>query len=257
MYCFGSATVEAALVFPIFLCAICSLCVIGQFMMSESAIYHATAQTSRVYAKQQSVAQMKKGEHYTSKLAELGGIVEGNILLRGYLDEKDVSSSWIAGGKTGVIVAGKKDSHYATLESNYVMKVPVPFFQWILLPRKVTVRRRLFTGYFDKNSSGGGSGGQSVFVAKTGTVYHTHLDCYHIMITIKDQKQLSEIMTSSKYKKCKKCMANGSSPSAVYITQDGDCYHSSLECSGLKREISLVNKDDVSDMRICTECAKH
>ena len=57
----GSATVEASLVLPFFLCAICTLCTIAQFILAETSIYHATMQTARVYAKQESVPKRKSG----------------------------------------------------------------------------------------------------------------------------------------------------------------------------------------------------
>lgn len=54
---------------------------------------------------------------------------------------------------------------------------------------------------------------------------------------------------------CEKCIHKGSSLSAIFVTAYGDCYHSTLGCSGLKRTIKAVRLKDVGRLRPCSRCA--
>ena len=57
------------------------------------------------------------------------------------------------------------------------------------------------------------------------------------------------------YAACEKCIHKGSSLSAIFVTAYGDCYHSTLGCSGLKRTIKAVRLKDVGRLRPCSRCA--
>lgn len=66
---------------------------------------------------------------------------------------------------------------------------------------------------------------------------------------------IQDIVHSSKYAACEKCIHKGSSLSAIFVTAYGDCYHSTLGCSGLKRTIKAVRLKDVGRLRPCSRCA--
>lgn len=257
----GSATVEATLIFPFFLCAVCTLIVIGQFLLSEASIHHAAMQTVRIYAKQESALQLRSVSGAQGKgnaLSQLGGMLETNVILHRYLEKNEANASYVLGGKNGVIFTTKKKDGYVIGNAEYLFRVPVPFFKGILLKRKIQVKCRLFTGYLPVvYEDGGNRDGNSVYVTKYGSVYHTRLDCYHLSISISDKKEIQRILMNSHYRKCKKCMGNSKFPSKIYLTKDGDCYHSSLACSGLKREVEVANRSSVSNQRMCSECAKY
>lgn len=254
----GSATVEAALVFPFILCALCTVCVIAQFLISESAIYHATSQTAEVYAKQESCSALNKKGQAPSALAKIGSIVESNVLFSQYLDKVAVNSSYVLGGKNGVVLATDKKPDYVTCKATYMLKVPVPLFQSVKMPRTVSVQRRMFTGYIDHSGDGNGlEDDDIIYVAEYGGVYHTDPTCYHICITINDPQKIEKVMESSHKKQCEKCLSSGDVPSELYTTKAGDCYHSSPTCSGLKRTVIAVRRSEVSGLNICSECAKH
>lgn len=74
------------------------------------------------------------------------------------------------------------------------------------------------------------------------------------VITIEDAA-IQDIVHSSKYAACEKCIHKGSSLSAIFVTAYGDCYHSTLGCSGLKRTIKAVRLKDVGRLRPCSRCA--
>ncbi|MBR5047206.1 MAG: pilus assembly protein [Eubacterium sp.] len=258
----GSATVEAALVLPFFLCAICTLCVIAQFILAETAIYHAAMQTVRVYAKQESTPgkekpKGKKEEDQTAiRIRKLGGMLETRVIFSRYLDKKAVSSSFLLGGRTGILLTCDSLEDQVNLKASYGLKVPVPYFKWILLRRSLQVSCRKFTGYTPHEGDGEEEGGDTVYVTEYGRVYHTSLSCSHLTIRLTDPETVQKVLGSARYRKCDKCIRAGQTPSQLYYTKYGDCYHSTLACSGLKRSVRLVKKSEIAGMKECSECGK-
>lgn len=258
----GSATVEAALVLPFFLCAICTLCTIAQFILAETAIFHATVQTARVYAKQESVPKKKSPDgdkevnDTRKKLKKLGGMLNTKVVFTNCLDKRAVSSSFVLGGKGGILLSPESSEDSISLKASYALKVPVPFFKWFVLRRAIQVSCRKFTGYTPHDENEEEEGADTVYVAQYGKVYHTSLSCSHLTISLTDPKQVKKVLGSGHYRKCEKCIRAGQQPAQLYYTKYGDCYHSTLSCSGLKRSVRLMKKSEVSGMRICSECGK-
>ncbi len=256
----GSATVEAALVLPFFLSALCTVLVIAQFILAETAISHALLQTARVCARQESRPPGGTGSlsGKESSLKKLGGILETGLVFYGFLDETAVSSSYVAGGRKGILLSSDKEEDRIVLKASYILKVPVPFFRLVFLKHTQTISCRKFTGYTLHDSDREGEGdGESVYVAQYGKVYHTSLSCSHLTIHISDPSRIKKMVKSSHYRPCEKCMKKGQVPGEIYITKDGDCYHSTLSCSGLKRAVTVKKKSEIEGMRICSECGKN
>lgn len=129
---------------------------------------------------------------------------------------------------------------------------------WLFFIQKGCVRAWTGRSGSDGKGTGGGeTSGNQVYVTEHGSVYHTDSSCSHIRLSIRQVKKnaLGTMRNSNggKYHACELCgKAAGSN---VYITKDGDRYHSSLQCSGLKRTVKSVSEDDVKDMRPCSKCA--
>ena len=84
---------------------------------------------------------------------------------------------------------------------------------------------------------------KTVYVTETGTVYHTTESCTHLRLSTQPVTA-SEIGTfrnqnGGKYYPCTRC-ANGGMPTVLYITKEGDRYHFTRECSGLKRTVTAM-----------------
>lgn len=259
----GSATVEAALILPFFLCAVCTVSMIAQFILIDEAVYHATVQTARVYAKQSSVKNSivytdQKTQDSSGMKGKVGNILQSRVIFMKYLEKEAVDHSYVLGGRNGVTLSANVDKGYAEIVTKYLLKVPVPFFRTYFFKSSIRIRARTFQGYIEHESSELSSDDQNVvYVSQYGRVYHTRLDCYHLTINITDPNKVKSIMKSSRYKKCDKCIKSGEIPSQMYITKNGDCYHSTLSCGALKRTVNVMSKSDISDKRLCSECEKH
>lgn len=134
----------------------------------------------------------------------------------------------------------------------------------IYLPRITFLQKvcvRAWTGregiYHADGSTDAKGEGKTVYVAATGEVYHTDPYCTHLKLSIREvgARMVGQLRNKSgeKYHACERCHAG--SAGSVYITGEGNRYHGSLSCSGLKRTVEEVLQEDC-DLRPCSKCAE-
>lgn len=248
----GSATVEAALILPLFLCALCFLIMLGQLLLIEGEISHAVSKTAMTCAKQEAVMEV------SSKKLSGAGVLTAHAVFYSLLQGDELCKECIVGGKHGIIVSAQKlsDEEKILVKANYILKVPVPFFGGARILRSIEAKRRIYSGYLP-HSHGSGADGSTrlVFVTDHGSVYHTDLSCSHISLKISANSLSVKALEAKGIRACEKCIKKGLEPKAYYITAEGDCYHSSLSCSGLKRTVKTATMSEVGGMKKCSRCA--
>lgn len=136
------------------------------------------------------------------------------------------------------------------------MRIPVPGFSIAPISYKETMRIKAWTGY-----EAGGFGeedDQIVYVTDTGVVYHKNPHCTHLDLSIHAaaSSELNSLRNENggKYHACEKCVHGSSMGGSVYITDQGDRYHNSLTCSGLKRTVYTARISEVPGKRACSKC---
>ena len=69
------------------------------------------------------------------------------------------------------------------------------------------------------------------------------------------KEELTALRNASggRYSPCEKCGGDGSG--IVYITNEGDRYHNTIECSGLKRSVRCVPLSEAGGRAPCSRCA--
>lgn len=121
-------------------------------------------------------------------------------------------------------------------------------------------RVRAFTGY-DNSRSGkhDENAEEMVFITRTGSVYHRSRGCRHLNFNIRtvDMSVLGGQRNNSgaKYYPCEHCARNAAY-GAVYITDDGNRYHTSLDCPDLTRDIKEVPISQVGGRAPCSDCSR-
>lgn len=103
-------------------------------------------------------------------------------------------------------------------------------------------------------------GGELVYVAKNGEVYHTNPFCTYIAPSVKKYKIAgnNEKYTINKkvYAVCKYCsMAAYENKGYIWIANYGDCFHKTSQCSAIRRTVFVKNKNKLEGMRECSKCA--
>lgn len=95
-----------------------------------------------------------------------------------------------------------------------------------------------------------------VYITPEGEVYHLTADCTHLLlstyrVTLQKAKTTKNEYGES-YQPCERCRETPGS--YVYITREGNRYHSEGDCSGLKRTVKMVPLSSVADRGCCLRC---
>ena len=166
-----------------------------------------------------------------------------------------IIDSYVTGGELGISLMGSKmEGDYIRLSAEYILKVPAPFLPKKLLFMKQNSTHRKWTG---KNSEIAATADYAYYT-DTGTVYHTTLTCSYLDLSIKavPYSKIEHLRNKSghKYYECSCTAGKTSGVSTVYITDYGTRFHSTLDCSGLKRTIHRIKISEADAMPFCSKC---
>lgn len=98
-----------------------------------------------------------------------------------------------------------------------------------------------------------------VYMTENGEVYHENRNCTHLKLSIREvtrpEAEGSVNQWGNRYTPCEKCNPDPLDW-RLYITEEGDRYHSSLDCSGLKRTVFTVPRSRAVEYPVCSRCAR-
>jgi len=113
-----------------------------------------------------------------------------------------------------------------------------------------------WTGYEIRGESGEIDEEEYVYITPNGSVYHRSRECTHLKLTVSsvDGNEISTYRNNSgsRYQKCQFCGSRAGKQ--LYITPEGDRYHTTLGCPGLKRTVETVPLSKVSNRAPCSKC---
>ena len=245
----ASMTVETALALPVFLFAV--LAVMQLFHIYDYAQRSAAALT-------QTAEELAIGA-YTSEFQEEESIL-GTVLSAAYASAR---ASGLAGESKAVrnenylLSTFLKEDDQIDLILTYQMKSP---FGMIPFPSAFFVQRAMVRGWTGREGSSGETeaseeGHTIVYVTENGRVYHRSRSCTHLKLSISqvslDAARSMKNVYLARYKQCERCGRNCGNQ--VYITTDGDRYHATLDCPGLKRTIHEVYLEEIT-LPPCSKC---
>ena len=243
----GSVTIEAALSVPIFLFAVVALLYLFEFHAIQSTVNMAAMQVAKVVATDYATHPILSPLNLQNELVKQIG-------------KERMDRSIIMDGSGGVtfhrnILTGTNDE--LILDLSYRVKLPVPSFTHLTLSRREKYRVKAWTGFHSSNEDGDV---EVVYVTENGVVYHENYNCSHLQLSIRfvPAHDINALRNDSggKYHPCERC-ALGDSLMGVYITDNGNRYHFTLSCSGLKRTIHTINRNDKPWLPACSRCSKN
>jgi hypothetical protein len=124
-------------------------------------------------------------------------------------------------------------------------------------------RVRAWTGKSGDSAGEGevsGNGRKLVYVTEHGEVYHTTSRCSYLDLTIRQVPESGVALLRNagggKYHPCEKCVGAGGKNPYLYVTEQGEKYHNTLECSGLKRSVRLEELSGLEGMTECSRCSQ-
>lgn len=244
----GSITVEAAMAVPIFFFATLALIYLFEMMTVQTSVRCGLQEAGKKLAVQ--AAEVTAVFPTTLEKDIVNSIGSGRLersIVEGGSSGIDCSRSYLS-PVTGI----------GEIQAAYKLRIPVPFFSIAPVTYKETIRIKAWTGY-----EAGGFGEEDdeiVYVTDTGMVYHKDAHCTHLDLSIRAEnlENVGNLRNESggKYHVCEKCVRKNPSGGNVYITDQGDRYHTSLTCSGLKRTVYTVRISEVPGKRACSKCGK-
>ena len=243
----GVITIEAAFAIPLFLFAV--LCLIWMIEMQSIKV--------SIINSAQSAA--KKAAEDTAVLPVLNTVSMKSDMIS-LIGEERISRSIIKGGTSG-ISCSRSYVNPGTGEMNitvrYEIRLPLPMFGSPSAELEETFRISAWTGSRDSGEEA--SDGSIVYVTDHAAVWHEDMNCSYLRLSIRfipaEELELIRNISGGIYHPCEKCVY-GTAMTGVYITQSGGRYHNSLSCSGLKRTIHAVRREDVSWLGGCSRCTE-
>ncbi len=241
----GSMTVEAALTIPIFLFAVLCLIYLLEIQAIRISVHSAAQGAAKNAAEDIAIIPALNLPKMKSDMVSLIG---SDRLERSIID----------GGKSGISCLGswyQPSTGEIHVYVSYKIQLPFPGFMNLKARQKEEFIVKAWTGYEKPDMKD--DDGQIVYITDTGSVYHTNYQCSYLQLSIRflPSSGLPGLRNQSggRYCPCEKCV-HGSAMAGVYVTNNGNRYHNSLNCSGLKRSIRAVKKSEVSGRRACSRC---
>ena len=240
----GSVSIEAALVIPIFFFAVCCLCYLLEIMAIQSYVHSALHNAGREVAKEIYINPFVSPSRVESDMIENIG-------------EERLERSIIEGGSAGLDTSGTVASPttgIVQMHVKYRILLPIRLFGRLGMSCEDGFRIKGWNGYQKEGMFTPRE--DIVYITETGIVYHKDYHCTYLDLSIqmatKVQIETMRNEAGEKYRVCERCgMAAGN---RVYITKQGNRYHSSLGCSGLKRKIYAIPKSEVMGKGACSRC---
>lgn len=253
----ASMTVEAAFVLPFFLFAFLNLISILELYRLQSNMntaMHAAAKEMAVYA--YVYKEIAGGEIGVSKSQAITYLYAANkvqaALGDGYLKQSPMSG--------GINWTRSRIMQEECIDLIAVYQV-TPFSMIMGYDARCLynrVRTRAWTGYDNTYAASGEANTQElVYITPEGSVYHKSRSCSYLRLSITAvDKSTLETMRSRDgeiYYSCEVCGTDCGS--TVFVTNYGNRYHSTLQCSSIKRTVLIVPLCDANGRGACSKCA--
>ncbi|MBQ9549899.1 MAG: hypothetical protein IJU87_03715 [Lachnospiraceae bacterium] len=256
----GSLTIETALVLPLFIFAVLSLIMIGEAVRFSGNMSAALLENGRklsTYAYAVNKAGMDgslPGGKAVSLTVGRGMVV--NDLKKENPGKLPVESD--LGGLSFIHSSVLGADQMIDLNAVWRMKVffPLPGVKGFRVIDRARIRA--FTGYDNtrREDRSGEEDEEMVFITEKGTVYHRDRNCSHLNLNIRHTTKASvgkeRNNAGGKYYPCEYC--GGGSGENLYITDDGDRYHTKISCPGLKRTVKTVPISETGGRPPCADC---
>lgn len=262
----GSATLEAVCIMPIMLFAFLAFYSMGQIYIMENQIYQAAINTAEYLAEYAYFIDTGEDRpaHGTDNVSpmsledsvgvQLLGIGLANARFQYYLGENERVSRYVKAGSSGVYLISEDlldKEGFINFQVVYQVQIPVPLFNHFSVTLRQKIHQKAYTGYVPSGESEN-ENDVYVYVTEYGTVYHMTRNCSHLQLTIQPVTKNALIQNYGNLEPCEYCGTKETE--LYYVTEYGERYHTSTQCTGLKRTITRVPLSEVSGLAPCSEC---
>lgn len=271
----GSLTVEAAMTVPMFLFVVVMMWTFFSVMVLHVRLQWAAEQVGGELAQQafllkewkagsdsdrSNLSGQSEGISLSSLMSDTAWKVWAGTQLVSKTGRSVIENSPVVGGTAGIQVLGStwRMNGDLDLRIDYVVSIPV-------LPgvtKKLALTQhslhRSWTGCQSSGSGDAEDKEEMVYITSRGSVYHRDISCYHLLLTVREvsaaavRGQRNE--SGGGYTACERCAEGIALRGTVYIAREGDRYHSTRDCAGLKRSVKSVPLSQAGGRRPCSNC---
>ncbi len=256
----GSLTIETAIALPLFIFAVLSLIMIGEAVRFSGNMNAALLENGRklsAYA----YAGSRAGLEGSIVGAKAVSLTVGKSMVMEDLKKEGTGEIPVENGAGGLSFIHSNvlgPDQMIDLNAVWRMKIffPLPGVQGFRVIDRARIRA--FTGYDNshREDRSGEEEEEMVFITEKGTVYHRDRNCPHLNINIRHTTR-TEVgkernNAGGKYYPCEYCGGGGGEN--LYITDDGDRYHTKISCPGLKRSVKTVPISETGGRPPCADC---
>ena len=241
----ASVTIETAMVLPFFFLAIVCMFYMMEVMTIRTAIRSGMQYAAKNVAEKVYFVPLVSTSELENQIVQAIG-------------SERLDRSIVVNGSGGIHCAKSRLSMMTgilDIRVDYNVRLPVPVISDITVPMEETIKVKGWCGYtktgFHETAD------DIVYVTENGMVYHTDYNCNYLQLSIQcvSISEVDELRNKDqgRYYECESCEGNSEN---VYITDYGNRYHSSLNCSGLKRTIYAIPLAEAVGKGACTKCGR-
>lgn len=267
-------TVEAAVALPLFLFFLISLGSFIEMIRLHGNIQLALWKVGRELAVYGSVLDAAEVQEKLQLSGEDNGwwekaasAVISSVALKWWITEEAgrqyLDTSPLAGGADSLAL-WESNLFEAGDELELVVTYPVLPGSWLdFFPFRMANRCYVhaWTGY---EIPAGEEGGRTVYVAENASVYHVDRSCTHLQLSVRQIPAGSLSAERNQYGKgytrCERCGNKGETlgdTTVLYVAREGDRYHFYQGCSGLKRTVTAVSREEAASRYApCSRCGR-
>lgn len=257
----ASMTVETALVFSIFMIAVLNLLSTLEFIRLQSsmeAALHQVGKKMMVYGYAYDKSGVETADYPLASVLFSYTYVKAKV--EEYAGKKYLDKTVLKNGSFGIYYGKSRIMEEDLVDVVALYEVSGLFAYPGLkgIPMYNRFYGHVWNGYDVEKQGSAGEEETYVFITKTGTVYHRNRNCTYLnpsieavyYETVKEKRNTG----GEKYYACELCGDKGKT--VVYITEQGNRYHASLNCSGLKRTIYTIKLSEVGGRSPCSKCGQ-
>ncbi|MBU5459917.1 pilus assembly protein [Anaerostipes sp. MSJ-23] len=250
----GAMTAEASLVVPLFLFVLLLVLSAAEMLMIHGQVAHGLKEVVRQAAINDYVAS-KKGKEIQLASKEISKLGFLNSVNKKFLDHSSLVGGSAVLPFSTLISLNDQREYEATVI--YTIKKELPFLPAITKTFTQKIRQKSMTGYVPKKDD---SVEGTVYVTPNQSVYHTDINCTHLVLDISVDDDVEKYLSGkTKYKECEKCTKKHKDKediSCLYVAKEGDAYHTDITCSGLKRTVYQKDKSKIKGLGPCQRCGR-
>lgn len=275
----ASATVEGAIVIPIFVYACISIIFMIYVQSIKTKVSNALYNTIRKYERYAYTCEELKGlssgekDDLTNSIEKSENRSIGSLISKGISDATFremfieeigrgyAEDNFIVGDNAGWNFLSSrimKKGSRMDISLSYMIKNPFNIFGF---PNIVIIENKVADAWLGEekdtfeDESNVTDKVEKVYVTAGGEAYHKTRKCTYITRIIK-QNSLDNMATirnnsGGKYYPCEKC---GKDSSVVFYTMYGNRIHSDINCKELTRTVLEIDIKDVGNRRACSKC---